>query len=123
MSTLIAMIVIVVALGMLVAYQLGYAVGRREGFDDGFNSGKKKGAVKAYAVGYDRGRHDREAKAAEENPAEPQPTWRDQLSRWLLPAILSVIVILLAAVFAAKDLRSTDRDFERPSSPAKLGFE
>ncbi|MCP4189872.1 MAG: hypothetical protein GY768_04510 [Planctomycetaceae bacterium] len=69
-STLIALFVIIAALGMLLGYQLGFSAGKRSGFDKGHRDGKKEGSVKAYAVGYDRGRHDREVKKKEEEGEE-----------------------------------------------------
>jgi membrane protein YqaA with SNARE-associated domain len=69
MSTVIAIVVAACSLGMLIAYYLGYYAGKREGFESGLDKGKKESAVKAYAVGYDRGKHDREAKKEEEPPA------------------------------------------------------
>lgn len=65
-STLIAVFIIVAAVGMLAGYQLGFSAGKRSGFEAGHKDGKKEGSVKAYAVGYDRGRHDREAKKKED---------------------------------------------------------
>ena len=63
---LIAVFVIVGAIGMLIGYTLGYSAGRKTGFKEGHKDGRKEGSVKAYAVGYDRGRHDREAQKKEE---------------------------------------------------------
>ena len=65
-STLIAVIVIIATVGMLAGYQLGFSAGKRSGFDKGHRDGKKEGSVKAYAVGYDRGRHNREVKKKDE---------------------------------------------------------
>ena len=62
MTTLYAIIVVLVATGMLIGYYLGWGAGRREGYDRGFADGKREGAVRAYAVGFDRGKHQREAK-------------------------------------------------------------
>ncbi len=70
MSTTIAIFVAVAAAGMLITYQMGFAAGRQEGFENGRKEGKKEGSVKAFAVGYDRGRHDRESKQSEDEDEE-----------------------------------------------------
>ena len=53
-------VLIAVVAGLLVAYLAGHAAGKREGFREGQNSGKKEAAMKAYAVGFDRGKRQRE---------------------------------------------------------------
>ena len=103
MSTLGAMLLVVIVVGMLLAYYIGYTVGRREGFDQGRQEGKREGAVRAYAVGYDRGRHDRKAKqtdadAAEEVAAKP---FASGCGHWLLPLVVVLLAIVLAAVNAS----------------------
>lgn len=122
MSTMVAMLILVVALGMLVAYYLGYSIGRAEGFGAGFAAGKKEGAVKAYAVGYDRGRHDRQTKANEVE-APPPTVWQVMRSRWLLVAIVSIGAVLLAALMSTKDLPLPRREFPHASPPGKLSLE
>ena len=52
---------IIVAVGaVLAAYYMGYssgrAVGRDEGFDEGKQEGSRDGSMRAYAVGFDRGK-------------------------------------------------------------------
>ena len=52
---------IIVAVGaVLAAYYMGYssgrAVGRDEGFDEGKQEGSREGSMRAYAVGFDRGK-------------------------------------------------------------------
>ena len=42
MSTLGAMLLVVIVIGMLLAYYIGYAVGRREGFDQGRQAARTK---------------------------------------------------------------------------------
>jgi len=123
MSTLIAMVVAVIVIGMLLAYYVGYAVGRREGFEAGHQSGKREGSVRAYAVGYDRGRHDRQAKATPAGESAPAPSvWVHALRRWLLPAILSLLAIIAAAVLSTREFRATHADFGTPASASKLGL-
>lgn len=101
MSTLLAMGLVVIALGMLIAYQLGYSAGSREGFEQGRQEGKREGSVRAYAVGYDRGRHDRQTKEKEASAAEndsamaAKPAWTNGLL-WI--AIVLVLLTIVAAV-------------------------
>lgn len=70
MSTTIAIFVAIAAIGMLIAYQLGFAAGKQEGFDSGRKEGKKEASVKAFAVGYDRGRRDRESQKSDDEGDE-----------------------------------------------------
>ena len=51
---------IVVVVMALLTYYAGFSVGRSEGQDEGHARGKKEGAVRAFAVGYDRGKRERE---------------------------------------------------------------
>ena len=55
---------VVLAGSCLAAYLFGYAAGMQrgqdEGREEGRESGKKEGAVRAFAVGYDRGRRERD---------------------------------------------------------------
>jgi hypothetical protein len=71
MSSAIAILIVVGALGMLIGYQLGYSAGQKVGYDRGHNDGKHAGSVRAFAVGYDRGRHDREVKQPDESADKP----------------------------------------------------
>ena len=55
---------IIVAVGAVVAaYCMGYSsgrtVGRDEGFDEGKQKGSREGSMRAYAVGFDRGKRAR----------------------------------------------------------------
>jgi hypothetical protein len=100
MSTLGAMLLVVIVAGMLLAYYLGYSLGRHEGYEQGHQQGKREGAVRAYAVGYDRGRHDRKVKqseAEEAAAAEAKPRGSGCLL-WLLPLLVALLAIILAAV-------------------------
>jgi hypothetical protein len=99
MSTLGAMLLTVMVVGMLLTYHIGYSVGRREGWAQGRSEGKREGAVRAYAVGYDRGRHDRQVKQADSPDSTPV------MSRgaaqgcllWFLPVLVTLLAIVLAA--------------------------
>lgn len=44
---------------VLFAYSAGFSEGKSEGSDEGHARGKKEGAVRAFAVGYDRGKRER----------------------------------------------------------------
>lgn len=99
MSTTIAIFVAVSALGMLIAYQMGFAAGKQEGFDSGRRKGKKEAATKAYAVGYDRGRHDRESKKNEDEDGEDsRPFARVGCAFFLCLGILPFCPLVLRVV-------------------------
>ena len=100
MSTLGAMLLVVIVIGMLLAYYMGYTVGRREGFEQGRQAGKREAAVRAYAVGYDRGRHDRKAKQPESEASDDVSSNRlaGGCGLWLLPVLVALLAIVLVAV-------------------------
>jgi hypothetical protein len=98
MSTLVAILLAVIVLGMLLAYYVGYSVGHREGHEQGFQAGKKEGSVRAFAVGYDRGRHERLAKQAEAE--EPSPPPKRRLAAWLWTLLVSLLAVMMAAVLS-----------------------
>lgn len=75
---------LVVLVGVcLVAYLLGFSAGkdegRSEGHDEGRQKGKKEGAVRAFAVGYDRGKREREEEEdgdeGDDDTAADRPSW------------------------------------------------
>jgi hypothetical protein len=86
MSSAIAILIVVGALGMLIGYQLGYSAGHKSGYDRGHNEGKHAGAVRAFAVGYDRGRHDREVKQQEESD-------KPEGHRFRRPPVLGLVLL------------------------------
>jgi hypothetical protein len=100
MSTLGAMLVAIMVGGMLLTYHIGYTVGRREGWAQGRSEGKREGAVRAYAVGYDRGRHERQAKQSEAADSTPSAGggWLRGSILWFLPLFVALLAIVLAAV-------------------------
>jgi hypothetical protein len=100
MSTLVAILLAIIVLGMLLSYYVGYRVGHREGFDRGHQTGKKEGAVRAYAVGYDRGRHERQAKEAA--GAEPEEPPRRSPLYWIWPILVPLLAVVAAAVLSAR---------------------
>ena len=56
----LASLALVILAGLcLVAYLFGYEAGKQAGREAGHESGKKEGAVRAFAVGYDRGKRER----------------------------------------------------------------
>ena len=59
MNPLASLALVVLAGLCLVAYLFGYEAGRSAGQDEGHKKGKKDGAVRAFAVGYDRGKRER----------------------------------------------------------------
>ena len=83
--------------GIALAYLRGYATGKREGFEHGKAAGKKEGSVKAFAVGYDRGKHDREVE--QQNEEEPPPKKGCVVSFLLIltPTLLAVVGLVLLA--------------------------
>ena len=98
MSTLAAMLVVIISAGMIVAYHVGYSVGYRDAFAKGRADGKREGSVRAYAVGYDRGRHNRKlAEEAEqqEDASESSPVLVSKF--WVAVASLVGIVMVVLA--------------------------
>ena len=102
MSTLIAIVVATAAIGMLLAYRLGYSAGRQDGFEDGRKEGKKEGSIKAYAVGYDRGKHDRDAKS---EPDESEKKHASPFGCALLLAVTSLPFIFSLTLLIGPVLR------------------
>ena len=100
MSTIVAMLLAVIILGMLLAYYVGYSVGHREGQEQGFQAGKKEGSVRAFAVGYDRGRHERLAKQAEAE--EPPPPPKRRIAMWVWTLLVSLLGVSAAAALAGR---------------------
>jgi hypothetical protein len=122
MSTLLAMLVTVLALGMLVAYHVGYSAGRRDGFEQGREDGKKAGAVRAYAVGYDRGRHDRQAAAtAEQGDTKPASHFGRAVPFWVA-LIIVVMTIVAAATYYSRKIGAQAQEFSIEPSGVKVGF-
>ena len=109
MSNLIAIFVIVAAIGMLIAYYLGYSAGQQKGREQGHQEGKEAGSIRAFAVGYDRGRHDREVKQQEEQEN------RGGRFNWRLTAIVIVLAAsLLALVSILRDAGANLGSFVGP---------
>ncbi len=95
MSSLIAILVVVAALGMLIGYQLGFSAGQKVGYDRGHHEGKHAGSVRAFAVGYDRGRHDREVKQREESDEPAGPRFRSPPLVGLVLLVGCLLALLL----------------------------
>ena len=107
MSDLIAIFLILATTGMLIAYYLGYSAGRQKGREEGHREGKQAGAVRAFAVGYDRGRHDREVQQQEQSPGSGRFRWR----RWV--GVIVLAASLLALVWILRDPELNFRSFMR----------
>lgn len=101
MTTVAAILVVIVASGMLVAYYVGFAAGRRDGYEAGRQDGKRERSLRAYAVGYDRGRHDRQAKQDESEEAEKEDADFSTIRYYLWPVLVSFIVVVIAGLFLA----------------------
>lgn len=94
---------LVVLVGVcLVAYLLGFSAGKDEGHtkghDEGRQKGKKEGAVRAFAVGYDRGKREREE---EEGGNEDDGDRASDGPSWLVVLLLilgTVAVLTLLGV-------------------------
>lgn len=82
-------LVITVAL-LYLAYVLGFSVGKTTGRDEGHERGKQEGAVRAFAVGYDRGRRERDNDDDQEG-ATPSGD---------RPSLVVFVVLVLATFFA-----------------------
>lgn len=104
MTTLMAMLLVIIVVGMLLSYYVGYSIGRKEGFESGHAAGKKEGSVRAFAVGYDRGRHDRQTKqqADEEEKAKSSDTTRG-CAYWLLPLLIAGLLAIVSATVLLRD--------------------
>lgn len=76
----------------LFGYEAGREVGRKEGHDEGHRQGKQDGAVKAFAVGYDRGKRERddEEEHVEETPQQPS---------FIFLAFVALVTALLLSLF------------------------
>jgi hypothetical protein len=118
MPTLIAMLLAVLVSGMLIAYYVGFTAGRHEGFERGRQEGKREGSIRAYAVGYDRGRHERQTKEATTVEAEsPHITWQ-RWSGWIVLVVLSLLAIVAAAVAWPDDF--SVREQEKSNQPERI---
>lgn len=90
MSSIVAVVTILVVCSLLIAYQIGFVAGKREGFEDGRKKGKHEGSVKAFSVGYDRGRREREPPNKEEDADDDSGG---------CAAVIVLLIIPIAAVF------------------------
>jgi hypothetical protein len=117
------MVLTVIVIGMLLAYYVGFGVGRREGYEQGHRDGKRDGSIRAYAVGYDRGRHDRQAKATPaDEPAPAATRWSLFFRRWLLPVLVSLLAIVIAAVLSSLEKHPQIDEISGPPGASKLGL-
>ncbi len=72
MNTLAIAGMVVAILAVLIAYQVGYRVGKRDGFSDGKREANKDATMRAYAVGYDRGKRAKETEAPPTDSPAPR---------------------------------------------------
>ncbi|MCA9187507.1 MAG: hypothetical protein R3E01_34655 [Pirellulaceae bacterium] len=56
---------------VLLAYRLGYQAGKSDGHEEGRKSGTREVSIRAYAVGYDRGKRARDEEHHQEEDAAP----------------------------------------------------
>ena len=94
MNPSLASLALVVITGVcLVAYLFGFNAGRDEGHDKGHSEGreqgKKEGSVRAFAVGFDRGK--RQALAEKEEGDKSN-------NRLSLPAFILIIILTVAVL-------------------------
>ena len=97
MATIIAIAGIFFIAGISLAYLRGYATGKKDGFEEGKSAGKKEASVKAFAVGYDRGKHDREVEHKEEEEPPPKKGCVVLILLVVTPTLLTAIGLVLLA--------------------------
>lgn len=95
MNPLASLALVVLAGLCLVAYLFGYEAGRSAGQDEGHEKGKKEGAVRAFAVGYDRGKREREEDEDDDEYEATGPSWVVFLTIVLATAMLLTLVGVL----------------------------
>lgn len=81
----------------LLTYYAGFSVGKTEGQDEGHARGKKEGAVRAFAVGYDRGKREREEEDQDDGEEEAPSDGASLLVFCLL--VLGTVTALLVVQF------------------------
>jgi len=100
MNPSLASLTLVVISGLcLVVYLLGFTAGENEGRsvgrDEGHQQGKKDGAVRAFAVGYDRGRRERAEEEGKEEDDEPVVTSGPNLTIAVTLAVVTVLALTI----------------------------
>ena len=89
MNQSLALLAFVILVGAcLIAYLSGFGAGKSEGHETGKKEGKKEKSMRAFAVGYDRGKRDGEQKSVN---GTVQPSW----SILFLLAVLTVVVLTI----------------------------
>ena len=90
MNVSLASLALILLVGaLLAAYLFGVSTGRSEGHDTGRREGQRLGAIRAYGVGYDRGKRQRE-KAADEAKEDTKK----------MPGYFTLLVIVVTTVVA-----------------------
>lgn len=97
MNPSLASLALVVITGVcLVAYLFGFNAGRDEGHDKGHSEGreqgKKEGSVRAFAVGFDRGKRQALAEKEEGDKGD------ESNNRLSLPAFILIIILTVAVL-------------------------
>lgn len=87
----------------LFGYEAGKRVGRQQGHDEGHQRGKKEGAVRAFAVGYERGKREREEPEEEEDEKVAKPA-RPSLAMFFFLAVTTVLLLSLCASLRQRGL-------------------
>ena len=103
MSQSIASLALLVVAGVgLIAYLFGYSTGQQKGHsaghDQGHAEGKKEGAVRAFAVGYDRGKREREAGEEEETKHDSADTSRPSIVMMLFLVVSTFVILQIIAI-------------------------
>lgn len=96
-QSLVSLALVVVAGISLLVYLVGFSAGQHEGHEQGRSKGKKEGSVRAFAVGYDRGKREREAEEEEDDGEEGEPDG-PRFAVLVLVALGTVVLLTLIRV-------------------------
>ncbi len=107
--------VILAVVAVFLAYYMGFAngvaIGRDEGFHDGRRDGKREGSIRAYAVGFDRGKRARDEDEDDEEDEEEEIGHGDGAPPNLGFAIVAVAAGLFAVLWLSSNTPTTvDKD-------------
>jgi hypothetical protein len=95
-QSLVSLALVVVIGIVLFVYLIGFSAGQDDGHERGRATGKKEGSVRAFAVGYDRGKRERESQDDEEEPGSKPEGPR--LAVLVLLALGTVVLLTLIGV-------------------------
>ena len=92
---LVALALVILVGVSLVAYLFGFATGKSQGLDEGHEKGKKEGkkegSIRAFAVGYDRGKRE-DQQPSSEDVGPSKPSW----SILFLLVVVTVVALTIA---------------------------